>query len=173
MFKKKNPVYEPDCRRIYEMVKELDGSISYETVKGIIDGCIREDEKNTFYSVEDHPAVKEARKVLERKRFEDDLKMIKDEYPEETAQSVWEFDEPFLSLIMTGLVDALTAYEAYMAHKRRMKRNEVPSIGGVTNTSAMKKEYYTPEEVDRLTDRDYDDPAVMRAVRRSMIMWDK
>lgn len=165
--------YNPDVKRIYETAKKIDESISYDTVKEIIENCISQDPKNTFYSAEDHPAVREARKVLEKKRFEDDLKMIREEYPEETATSVWEFDEPFLSLVMTGLVDALTAYEAYIAAKRRKLRTAPPAIGGVGSYGSENKEYYTPEEVDRLTDRDYENPEIMRAVRRSMVLWNK
>ena len=36
-----------------------------------------------------------------------------------------------------------------------------------------RKEYYTPAEVDRLTEKELKDPAVMAAVRWSMTKWKK
>lgn len=33
------------------------------------------------------------------------------------------------------------------------------------------KTFYTPEEVDRLTDKDYDNPVIMQRVRESMLKW--
>jgi len=172
MYKIRHTNYEPDKERIFELVRAIDETISFDTVSELIDNCMNGDKKNVnFNDIEEHPAVKEARKVLEQRRFENDLKMIKDEYPEETAASVWDFGEPFLSLIMTGLVDALTAYEAYMAHKKRIRKHEPPFIGGAATSSASDKEFFTPEEVDRLPLSDYDDPVIMRKIRNSMLRW--
>jgi hypothetical protein len=36
---------------------------------------------------------------------------------------------------------------------------------------APEKEFYTPEEVDRLSKNDYDNPKIMARVRRSMTRW--
>ncbi len=168
--KKTKPTFEPDIQKIFGLVNQIDEGISFDTVKRIIESCLMEEKDLKYSSPEEHPAVTEAKKVLERKRFEDDLRLIKEFYPEETASSVWEFDEPFISLIMTGLVDALTAYEAYMAHKRRIKKDAVPEILGVRSVTTQ-KEFFTPEEVDRLTKEDYDDPDIMRKVRNSMLYW--
>lgn len=45
-------------------------------------------------------------------------------------------------------------------------------IGSLKNGSHSEgKTYYTPEEVDRLTSRDLDDPTVFRNVRNSMRLW--
>ena len=96
--------------------------------------------------------------------------MIKREYPEEKALSVWEFGEPFLSLVMTGLVDALTAYEAYMAHKKRHERTKPPYLGGVSE-NYPKKEFYTPDEVDRLPKEALEDERIMEKIRNSMLRW--
>ena len=40
------------------------------------------------------------------------------------------------------------------------------------NTSTPKeKDYYSPEEVDRLSEKDLENPRVMEAVQRSMTKW--
>lgn len=50
---------------------------------------------------------------------------------------------------------------------------ELPAkMPSMTNgNSQQEKEYYTPEEVDRLTQKDLDNPKVFEAVRRSMMSW--
>jgi hypothetical protein len=46
------------------------------------------------------------------------------------------------------------------------------STGSVKNSGASKlKEYYSPEDVDALTAKDYDDPEIMRRVGESMKHW--
>lgn len=51
-------------------------------------------------------------------------------------------------------------------------RKPPAKIGSLKNgaTEDVKQEY-TPEEVDRLTEKDFDNPKVMEAVRRSMLRW--
>lgn len=45
-------------------------------------------------------------------------------------------------------------------------------IGSMKNGNTQEeKDYYTPEEVDRLTEKDYDDPKIFEKVRRSMQKW--
>lgn len=46
------------------------------------------------------------------------------------------------------------------------------STGSVKDSGASKlKEYYSPEDVDNLSDKDYDDPEIMKRVRESMTKW--
>ena len=49
------------------------------------------------------------------------------------------------------------------------------STGSVKSSAADKqeKEYYTQEDVDKLTDADYDNPTIMARVRKSMTKWKK
>ena len=57
-------------------------------------------------------------------------------------------------------------YEMYL--KYRPKKN-IETIGSMKNTQSSKvKEYYSPEEISRLTDEELDDPQVWEAVRKSM-----
>ncbi|MBE6038569.1 MAG: hypothetical protein E7218_05120 [Anaerofustis stercorihominis] len=167
--KKDNAFYELDTERIFSLVRELDENIDRASVERIIEECFG-DETNE-YDIENHPAVIQARKIIEQKRFDEDLRMIKREYPDENAQSVWELGDPFISLVMTGIVDALTAYEAYRAYRQRMGKALTPEIGGVNTGYGVVKEFYSPEEVDRLTAKDYEDPRVMKKVRNSMLRW--
>lgn len=49
---------------------------------------------------------------------------------------------------------------------------EVETIGSMKNGSHDEgKTFYTPEEVDRLTPQDYDNPVIFRNVRNSMKLW--
>ena len=44
----------------------------------------------------------------------------------------------------------------------------------MTTTETNKvKDYYTPEEARRLTEKDLDDPQVMKAVEYSMTKWEQ
>lgn len=47
-----------------------------------------------------------------------------------------------------------------------------PSTGSVKDSGTSKlKEYYSPEDVDNLSEKDYDDPEIMKRVRESMTKW--
>lgn len=59
-------------------------------------------------------------------------------------------------------------YELFTATERKSPAK----IGSLKNGSTEDvKQYYTAEEVDRLTEKDLDDPRVMEAVRKSMLRW--
>ena len=59
------------------------------------------------------------------------------------------------------------------AFKAEEVGKEAPaSTGSAKNSGASKlKEYYSPEDVDALTDKDFDDPEIMRRVKESMKQW--
>lgn len=57
-------------------------------------------------------------------------------------------------------------YEMYLQSK---PKKQIETIGSMKNTQASQvKEYYSPEEISRLTDEELDDPLVWEAVRKSM-----
>lgn len=59
--------------------------------------------------------------------------------------------------------------QIYEIYNKMQPRKEVRTAGSMKNTEVGKvKEYYTEEELSRLTEEDLDDPAVWEAVRRSM-----
>lgn len=106
---------------------------------------------------------------LERIR-QDDLNKIKEVYSDVRAKDVSELGEQFAALRASG-VDAVVAYSAITQANQAQKVKTPPSIGGVSQSSARIKDYYTPEEVDAFTDADYKDPKKMQAVRNSMTKW--
>lgn len=62
-------------------------------------------------------------------------------------------------------------YEMYL----KLNPKEVPEpIGSMkNNTSKEEKTFYTPEEVDKLTEKDFDNPKIFERVRESMKKWYK
>jgi hypothetical protein len=52
---------------------------------------------------------------------------------------------------------------------RKTKQKPITSMGSMKQGQrSAAKDYYTPEEIERLTEEDLDDPKVWDAVRRSM-----
>ena len=59
--------------------------------------------------------------------------------------------------------------QIYEIYNKMQPKKEVRTAGSMKNNEVGKvKDYYTPEEIERLTEDDLDDPAVWEAVRRSM-----
>ena len=62
--------------------------------------------------------------------------------------------------------------EVFEMYAKQTKNANIEKIGSMKNGNHMEeKAYYTPEEVDRLTEKDYDNPEVMKRVRESMKHW--
>lgn len=98
----------------------------------------------------------------------DDLMRIKKLDP--TIKSWDDLDSGFFDLIQTG-VDAELAFGVIQQKKQREKITAPPEIGKVNANSKVEKDYYTPEEVDKLTEKDLDNPKVWEKVRKSMTKW--
>lgn len=60
--------------------------------------------------------------------------------------------------------------EIYDIYAKQQPRKEIKTMGSMKNNTADSgvKDYYSPEEIDRLTEKDLDNPLVWEAVRRSM-----
>ena len=59
-----------------------------------------------------------------------------------------------------------------MYSKTTDTRPPAEKIGSMKNTSPQdEKDIFTPEEVDKLTPKDYDDPKTFAKIRRSMLSW--
>ena len=54
---------------------------------------------------------------------------------------------------------------------KKQPKNPGSAKSKVSNTPI--KEYYTPEEVDKFTDKDWDNPKIMEVVDRSRLHWFK
>jgi len=182
MSKKKAEEAAEQVRREYDGFDEIVAAARELGLEGgpeEIAALIRsfEQEESQSEEVEDSqlyldPVVLEARRVINEAQFAEDLAAIKQAYPEEHAGSVWELGDVYIQLAASGTVDALTAYEAAKAYEARTKAPVPPSTGSAkSNGGPVEKEFYTPDEVDRLTPRDYDDPKIMERVRKSMTKW--
>lgn len=78
---------------------------------------------------------------------------------------------------LVGLCSASTPAEKICEHYRLLHpKQAIQTMGSVQNTPTDTKgikDYYTPEDVDRLTAADYKNPKVMERVRESMLKWKK
>lgn len=60
----------------------------------------------------------------------------------------------------------------YQLYEKTMEKPQAEKIGSLKNgNSKEEKKYYTPEEVDKLTEKDLDNPKIMQRVRDSMFLW--
>lgn len=67
------------------------------------------------------------------------------------------------------LFDAATPIEKVWETYAKVHKKEYQTMGSMKQQPAKgPKDYYTPEEIERLTDEELDDPRVWEAVRRSM-----
>lgn len=110
--------------------------------------------------------------VIAAQSMEQDLKRIKEAHPEEQAKSLFDLGETFAKLVAGG-IDALTAYDAVRAETQRNTSPIPPKPGKVQGNTAKTKDFYTPEEVDQLTEKQLDDPKIMDTVMKSMTKWRK
>lgn len=64
--------------------------------------------------------------------------------------------------------------KVYEMYTKNMPEPDIEPIGNLNNQKAkVEKTTFTPEEVDRLTAKDYEDPKIMEKVRASMLKWGK
>lgn len=107
---------------------------------------------------------------LERK-LSDDLTALKQTYPElKDVKHITEIGEKFIGMLAVG-VDLNTAYEAIKLEKARTTKPVPSKIGSVNSTDGKEKDFYTSEEVDRLTDAELNNPKIRDIIRKSMLKW--
>lgn len=109
--------------------------------------------------------------VLVQDRMAKDLQLLKSEYPDLKAETVDDLGEDYAKLIGLGW-SAKEAYEGSLARTRANMKTPPPSTGPVKSPPTADKEFYTPEEVDRITREDLKkDPTLMDKIKRSMARW--
>lgn len=161
-------------------------AISEKTGKSIAE--IRAEEQNRSSrlksAVENAPEfrkLKEERDRLARERveriFSSDVTEIKKHFPGETAETIDDLGMDFKKLRAAG-VDTLTAYRALHPDAKETKpaateETPAPEPGKPQSPASPEKEFYTPEEVDRLTPKELDDPTIFEKVKKSMTKWKK
>lgn len=106
-------------------------------------------------------------KEVER-MMQDDLKRIQGLDP--TIKSLNELGNDYFNLIQAG-VDAEIAFNAVQAKKQKETKTPPSEIGKINSNSKADKDYYSPSEVDKLTEKELNDPKIWERVRKSMTKW--
>lgn len=105
------------------------------------------------------------KKLAIEKLMADDLRTLQEVYPE--VKSFDEVGEEFINLL-TATHDPVLAYEAVKAKEAKTKKTPPPEMGSVGSTAGKEKDFYTSEELDRLTSKDLDDPKIFKIALKSL-----
>jgi len=98
----------------------------------------------------------------------DDLAKIQRLDP--TVKTLDDLGDDYLNLIRAG-IDAEIAFNVLQQKKQKETKIPPADIGKVNSNSQKEKEFYTPEEVDKLTKNDLNNPKIMQRVMDSMTKW--
>lgn len=105
----------------------------------------------------------------------EDLAKLKSTYPEDkTIQNLKDINDlgqEYFALL-GALNDPTLAYDALQIKKNRETKPIPKDIGATNASSGKEKDFYTPDEVDKLTEADYEkNPKLWGVVRKSMLKW--
>lgn len=105
----------------------------------------------------------------------EDLSKLKSTYPEDkTIQNLKDINDlgqEYFALL-GALNDPTLAYDALQIKKNRETKPVPKDIGATNASSGKEKDFYTPDEVDKLTEADYEkNPKLWGVVRKSMLKW--
>ena len=136
-------------------------------------GAVREQMRQEILASD--PQLKQERERLQRYEqqeaeqcFAKDLAAIKKAFPDEKAKHISELGDEFMAMMASGKVSAVAAYRA-IREQRQIDHPAPKSMGDVGGSGGTEKEYYTPDEVQRMS------PAEVRKnyekIRRSMTRW--
>jgi len=103
------------------------------------------------------------RQIIER-----DLKEVQKLDP--NIKSITDLGQEFMQLKSMGW-GTLEAYNAAKAARGTKEITPPPVIGKVNNNTTAKKDFYTSEEADKLSDEELNDPIIMKNVMKSMTKW--
>lgn len=105
------------------------------------------------------------RRMDAERRMKEDLKAIQKIDP--SVKSMNELGEDYFKLIRAG-IDGVTAFSAIKAKGNLNKKEKPPVIGRVNSRTTEEKDYYTDKELNALTGKDLDDPAVLEKAMKSL-----
>lgn len=136
-------------------------------------GAVREQMRKEI--LESDPELQQDRALLQQYKqqeaeqcFARDLAAIKKAFPDEKAKHVSELGEEFMTMMASGKVSAVAAYRA-IREQRQIDHPAPKSMGDVGGSGGTEKEFYTPDEVQRMSpaevSKNYD------KIRRSMTRW--
>ena len=97
--------------------------------------------------------------------MQEDLAQIRKLAPE--VESLEALGDDFADLIAAGV----RAPVAFAAISQLKKANTPPETGAVGGSDKGEKEYYSPEEVDALSEAELDNERIWQRVRKSMTKW--
>lgn len=100
--------------------------------------------------------------------MQDDLQKIQKLDP--TVKSLDELGDAYFKLIEAG-IEAEIAFGVIQQKKQKETKIPPAEVGKVNSNSQTKKDYYSPEEVDRLSEKELEDPKIWEIVRKSMTKW--
>lgn len=104
-------------------------------------------------------------------RMAKDLETLKTANPDLKIESLEELGEDFEKLIGLGW-NAKEAYAAMQAKTKANQKTPPASTGSIKTPQVAEKEFYTSEEVDRITREDLrKNPSLMDKIKRSMARW--
>lgn len=152
--------------------KARQAGVEPETAQKLVDDVrdtIRQtDPEYRRMAAENEAVRRQQMQQYQQQVFAQDMQQIRALYPDEKAKSVTEFGDEFMTMMASGQVDAVSAYEAIRA-KRQRTAPKPPSTGKIQATAAKKGAYYTRDEVNAMSDeqieKNYED------IRRSMAKW--
>ena len=112
------------------------------------------------------------RNIVAQQQKERDLAELKSKFPTDKIEKMEDLGEQYAKLRLAG-VDNAVAYAAIRATKQADTKPTPPDTGAVGMAETTERDYYTPEEVDKLTPKQLDDPKIMDKVMKSMTKWKK
>lgn len=116
--------------------------------------------------INNSPEIKEARKIIQENVFKNDIEAIKEAYPDADITDVMSIGETYLKCRQSG-IDAVASYSAQLSVNNRDKKPTPPSIGRVEKTPP-KKEFFTEEELNNLTEKDLNDEKTLMMALKSL-----
>ncbi len=109
---------------------------------------------------------KRMKREQDEKIFSDDLEEIKAEYLDCTAQSIDDLGEIFCIARILGLSN-IEAYELVLKLQNR-ERDSIPVIGKVGSSKGTIKDFYSSDELERLSKDDLDNPDILERAIKSL-----
>lgn len=164
-----------NAKRFVEQSEPDEIQEEYDRINAIPEDKRNIREKELFKQLKPRVAKDITEKVnADRKWFEENVggdfnKFLRSEefndFMDGTNLSVRKGMEKFVKLKGTeALKEAFT--------KEGTKKEQPASTGSVKDSGASNlKEYYSPEDVDNLSEKDFDDPVIFERVRQSMTKW--
>lgn len=109
--------------------------------------------------------VEHYRKQEVQRKMAEDLKAIRKIDP--SVASLDELGEDYFNLIRAGF-DGVTAFTAVRTKANMNKKEAPPVTGRINSKTVVEKEYFTEKELNSLSSKDLDDPAVLAKALKSM-----